>query len=74
VIDAENIASAGPDDGTFAPAQRGSTPFSPPSGPAQTLFQWLPAKSKFLAASKSVVLHRAADSKAISSCRAYSSP
>jgi hypothetical protein len=26
------------------------TPLFPPSGPAQTLLQWLPAKSKFLAA------------------------
>jgi hypothetical protein len=30
------------------------TPFSPPSGPAQRLFQEPPAKSKFLAVSQSV--------------------
>jgi peroxiredoxin len=34
----------------FQGVAKRSTPFSPPSGPAQTLFQWLPAKSKFLAA------------------------
>ena len=28
---------------------RRPTPFSPPTGPPQTLFHWLPAKSKFLA-------------------------
>ncbi|MFM7182220.1 MAG: hypothetical protein ACKO2G_12250 [Verrucomicrobiales bacterium] len=31
-----------------------ATPFSPPNGPPQTLLQWLPAKSKFLAAKEKI--------------------
>jgi hypothetical protein len=40
----------------YTTALKKTTPFSPPSGPAQTLFQWLPAKSKFLAAKTGNVL------------------